>query len=256
MIPNPIRKVLSTIRAHRVQVLLMGGQACVLYGAAEFSRDVDFALFAGAGNLQRLRLALAELQAECVALPPFDAKHLERGHAVHFRCRHPDAGGLRIDLMSKLRGVDGFPRLWRRRVTAKLGDDDVVEVLSLPDLVKAKKTQRDKDWPMVRRLVEADYFTRPPKPTEAQFKFWLTELRTPELLRELAKQRMSLALRWNGLRPLLRVALFESEASLEAALDEEMRREREADRAYWRPLKAELEQMRHARIGSSGPAAG
>lgn len=25
--------------AHRVQALLMGGQACVFYGAAEFSRD-------------------------------------------------------------------------------------------------------------------------------------------------------------------------------------------------------------------------
>ena len=29
------------MRAHRVRALLMGGQACVLYGAAEFSRDTD-----------------------------------------------------------------------------------------------------------------------------------------------------------------------------------------------------------------------
>ena len=36
MIPNPIRKVLSTMEAHQVRVLLMGGQACVFYGAAEF----------------------------------------------------------------------------------------------------------------------------------------------------------------------------------------------------------------------------
>lgn len=36
---NPILKVLSSIRTHRVQALLMGGQAYVLYGAAEFSRD-------------------------------------------------------------------------------------------------------------------------------------------------------------------------------------------------------------------------
>jgi hypothetical protein len=27
------------MRAHRVRALLMGGQACVFYGAAEFSRD-------------------------------------------------------------------------------------------------------------------------------------------------------------------------------------------------------------------------
>jgi hypothetical protein len=44
LIPSPIRKALSTIRRHRVDHLLMGGQACVLYGAAEFSRDLDLAL--------------------------------------------------------------------------------------------------------------------------------------------------------------------------------------------------------------------
>lgn len=44
MIPNPIRKVLSSMRAHRVRALLMGGQACVFYGAAEFSRDTDLAI--------------------------------------------------------------------------------------------------------------------------------------------------------------------------------------------------------------------
>jgi len=44
LIPNPIRKVLSSMRTHRVRALLMGGQACVFYGAAEFSRDTDFAI--------------------------------------------------------------------------------------------------------------------------------------------------------------------------------------------------------------------
>lgn len=30
------------MRVHRVRALLMGGQACVFYGAAEFSRDGDW----------------------------------------------------------------------------------------------------------------------------------------------------------------------------------------------------------------------
>ena len=34
LIPSPIRRVLSLTRKHRVRALLMGGQACVLYGAA------------------------------------------------------------------------------------------------------------------------------------------------------------------------------------------------------------------------------
>jgi hypothetical protein len=54
LIPNPIRKVLSSMRERRLRALLMGGQACVLYGGAEFSRDVDFAVLADAANLTRL----------------------------------------------------------------------------------------------------------------------------------------------------------------------------------------------------------
>lgn len=38
----------------------MGGQACVLYGAAEFSRDLDLALLPDPANLDRLELATSE----------------------------------------------------------------------------------------------------------------------------------------------------------------------------------------------------
>ena len=58
LIPNPIRKVLSTMAAHQVRALLMGGQACVFYGAAEFSRDIDLLLRSDADNLERLRHAV------------------------------------------------------------------------------------------------------------------------------------------------------------------------------------------------------
>jgi hypothetical protein len=36
----------------------MGGQACVFYGAAQLSRDVDLALQAEDANFMRLRAAL------------------------------------------------------------------------------------------------------------------------------------------------------------------------------------------------------
>jgi hypothetical protein len=52
------------------------------------------------------------------------------------------------------------------------------------------------------------------QPTPERVDFWLTELRTPVLL-------------------------------IEAALDNEERREREADRRYWAPLREELERLRH-----------
>ena len=90
----------------------MGGQACVFYGAAQFSRDVDLALLAEDDNFSRLRAALDELRAVRIAVPRFDPALLARGHAVHFRCQHPEAAGLRVDVMTRLRGLPDFAALW------------------------------------------------------------------------------------------------------------------------------------------------
>ncbi len=51
------------MRRHGVRCLLMGGHACVFYGAAEFSRDVDFVILADSENLRRLQSAVDELEA-------------------------------------------------------------------------------------------------------------------------------------------------------------------------------------------------
>ena len=247
MIPNPIHKVLLTFQNCGVRALLMGGQACVFYGAAEFSRDTDFAIHADAANLERLNAAMDELRAAVIAVPPLLLEHLQRGHAVHFRCQHPDAAGLRVDVMAKMRGVAEFAELWERRTTLQGEDGTIYELMSLPDLVQAKKTQRDKDWPMLRRLIEADRAACPGTPSPDQVRFWFREGRTPDLLialaREFPEEAKALAA---GARPLLQAALAGDAAGVEDALAGEERAERAADRAYWMPLKSELERMRHA----------
>ena len=224
----------------------MGGQACVLYGAAEFSRDTDLAILANADNLARLDKAMNDLQADVIAVPPFEAKYLRKGHAVHFRCQHADAMGMRVDVMTRMRGVDSFAKLWRRRTTVSI-DSTTVQLMSLPDLVQAKKTQRDKDWPMLRRLIEVNYFADREHPTREQIEFWLLEMRSPELLIELVAMHET-SRRIVRKRPLLEFAIKGSKALLAKALLEEEANEREADRKYWKPLKAELEVLRHRRL--------
>lgn len=226
----------------------MGGQACILYGGAEFSRDIDFAILASEENLIQLKACLDELEAEVIAVPPFSMEYLERGHAIHFRCRTPEAAGLRVDVMTKLRGVDEFEKLWERRNTIVSDEGIEYQLLSLPDLVKAKKTQRDKDWPMIRRLLEADYFAALNQPTPEQIEFWLLELRTPELLVETATAHPDFVQRLKVSRPLLRFAAIGDEVLLAEALLSEERKQREADREYWQPLKAELEQLQRNRL--------
>lgn len=220
----------------------------MLYGAAEFSRDTDFAILASPANLTRLRSALAELQAEVIAVPPFELKYLQRGHAIHFRCNASEAAGMRVDVMTKMRGVDAFAKLWPRRSTLIAEDGTSYELMSLSDLVKAKKTQRDKDWPMIRRLVEADFFTSRARPKPTQLRFWFLELRTPELLIELATAHPETCRKLIKQRSLLKLAATGSTIDLIRALSEEEGLEREADREYWVPLKAELEQFRRDRL--------
>ena len=244
MTPNPILKVLSTLSPHHVQHLLMGGQACVLYGAAEFSRDTDIVLMTGAENLRRLSSALDALDARRIAVPPLSPEYLQKGHAIHFRCHQPDAKGMRVDVMSVMRGVAPFEELWPRRTTVELGPDTSCEVISLPDLVQAKKTQRDKDWPMIRRLVEANYAQHAASPTSQHVAFWLREARTVGLLLNVAEAFPELVPAVEALRPLLCFARVGQEARLAEALEQEEKREREIDRVYWAPLRQELEELR------------
>lgn len=232
------------MREHQVQCLLMGGQACVLYGAAEFSRDTDLAILASEENARRLSEAMWALDALVIAVPPFMLQHLQAGHAVHFRCQHPDAAGMRVDVMSRMRGVPDFPMLWERRTTLEMDDGTLCDVLSLPDLVQAKKTQRDKDWPMIRRLVEANYFDNQSSPTPERLAFWFQELRTPELLCDLAADQPVMAMEAAQRRSLIHHALSGDAAALSAALKDEESQERLSDQAYWLPLKQELERLR------------
>jgi len=244
LIPNPIIKVLSTLSCHEVRHLLMGGQACVFYGAAEFSRDCDIVIVADHDNLQRLSGALEELQAECIAVPPFEPEYLERGHAVHFRCHSEDAMGMRLDVMTRMRGCGEFPVLWERRMTLQDGDGMTYELLGIEDLVTAKKTQRDKDWPMVRRLVDAHYEACRDSPNEDQIRFWLKESRTPDVLIYLVSEYPVLFREVLAHRKLLGAALSGSRSAVQQELSLEELAERKADEAYWLPLKRELEQLR------------
>lgn len=247
MTPSPILKVLSTLRQNGVRSLLMGGQACVLYGGAEFSRDTAIVALADDDNLERLASAVVELQADVIAVPPFEKRHLEAGHAVHFRCRASEVAGMRLDVMARIRGLPRFELLWDRRSTIDT-DGGSIEILSLPDLVVAKKTQRDKDWPMITRLVEADYAAHASEAGPERLAFWFRELRTPELLVDLAKAAADAARIASADRPLLTYAIIGDLGAVTASLREEEDGEREADRAYWAPLRAELEAMRARRL--------
>ncbi len=245
MTPNPIHRVLSVLLTSDVRFLLMGGQACVLYGGAEFSRDTDIAILPRKENLEALQKALAALKANPIAVPPCTMENLQKGHAAHFRCNDDRAAGIRLDVMSTMRGVEPFERLWERRTTVELESGLTVDLLSLPDLVKAKKTQHDKDWPMIRRLIEADFESCAGSPSQNQVDFWLLEARSPELLQKLCRDYPQRCSDLAAKRAILRTVRDGTDEHVQEALRSEEESQRKADREYWQPLQRELERMRH-----------
>ena len=227
----------------------MGGQACVFYGAAQVSKDVDLVLLADAGNFRRLREALQTLDARRIAVPPFDPNVLARGHAVHFRCAAAGVEDLRIDVMTRLRDLPEFQILWERRTVIGDKTGDEFHLMSIPDLVDAKKTQRTKDWPIIELLVAIHYRENAPANRADWIEFWLRQARSPELLGELIQRFPAEARAQAEKRPLLTLAISGQVDALREALDAEVRAEQAKDRAYWAPLKAELEAFRRAERG-------
>src|SRR5260370_22637405 len=139
-------------------------------------------------------------------------------------------------------GVAGFEEIWARRTTIEVAGE-TIDLLEMEDLVRAKKTQRDKDWPMIRRLVEQSYFRHSASATQELVRFWLRELRTPELLVEVASAHPEFAHADAVLRPAVQAALAARLEGVSDALEDEEREERRKDREDWAPLKRELEEF-------------
>ena len=96
---------------------------------------------------------------------------------------------------------------------------------------------------MIRRLVDASYAMEADQTASpARIAFWLDELRSPEFLRDAVVRFPEVAVA--STRPAVQAPLVNGDN--EWALDEERRREVELDRAYWAPLRRELEALRHA----------
>ncbi len=97
---------------------------------------------------------------------------------------------------------------------------------------------------MIRRLVEQAYYSTT-DPSVQAVDFWLAELRSPELLLEVAERYPEAAAK--SPRKAVQAALGKDKEAIEESLEAEEKAERAADRVYWAPLVKELKQIRAAR---------
>jgi hypothetical protein len=244
-ISTSILRMLKVLRDKNMRYLLMGGQACVLYGGVQFSHDTGITFLADDSSLLHLQTALQELKATVITVPPLDKKYLDQGLAVHFRC-YPfgEVDGIRLDIMTKMRNAPPFAELWERRTTFVLENDQEIDVVAIQDLVQIKKTRRDKDWPMIRCLLESHYACYRQESSREQVDFWLRESRTPEILIEIAAAHPDRTRELVIERPLLQHAIAADQKIMRAGLMDEEMRERELDDQYWQPLLKEFHRLR------------
>ena len=150
-----------------------------------------------------------------------------------------------LDIISKLRGCDEFKKLWLRKKTLLLKDSGRIEVIGLRDIVQSKKTQRDKDWLMLKHLVENDIVLHKNNPKDERIIWWFEESRNSQTLIELAEKYPRIVKKCIGNRPLLSYTMVKDIKNINAKLYQEELLERKKDIKYWLPLKKELELLRH-----------
>jgi hypothetical protein len=88
--------------------------------------------------------------------------------------------------------------------------------------------------------------------TPARVDFWLRECRTPEILCELATLFIQEAMELQSIRPLLAAAIQQDFDQVEQTLEHERQAEMATDKAYWAPLRQELERLGRSRSTKPG----
>jgi hypothetical protein len=153
--PGQILRVLVT---HRVDFVLIGGMAAVLYGSPLPTLDVDITPERQRDNLARLSNALTELdarlRADGIDQPlPFghDADSLADGGVWNLSTRYGD-----LDISMTPSGTSGFADLRRDARAVELYGLSI-RVISLADVIRSKEAAgRDKDrrvLPVLRELL-------------------------------------------------------------------------------------------------------
>lgn len=139
----------------------------------------------------------------------------------------------------------GFLGLWERRTTIEI-EGAPIDMMSLPDLVQAKKTHRLTDWPMIQHLVEASWYAFRAEPSPERIDVWLRECRKPALLLEKAARFPDQATGLSPIRSPVASALCGAEEATRALIEEEQKRIMEEDRIPWAPLKLVIEKLRRS----------
>ncbi len=241
-----MRSLFRALEGERVHYLVISGQACILYGASQFTEDLDLWIQPAPSNLVSFLRAMAHVKARVYKLtPPFTMKHMRKGHGFHFRIGR----NLFLDVMGRLPRVGRFLDAFSRAREFKT-DWGTLPVSSPEHLVLLKRTNRPGDYEAVSNLVR---FRVLEDGEDADVLRWAL-LNTFDLT-DLVDFAFRAAVKLKRLpsRPALRALLSVTAGSSRIParrvrraaqlLAVEMGEAQERGRRYWRPIVGELKRL-------------
>jgi hypothetical protein len=154
------REMLEVLERHGVEYVVIGGFGAYLHSAVYVTRDIDVTPKRDRENLGRLATALKELEARPIVDgdphyvdDPLDAHSFDWGTTWTYMTKFG-----RLDVALLPDGTQGYPDLARSAVDADVGDELIIRVASLADIIRSKAAAgREKDQavlPTLRRALE------------------------------------------------------------------------------------------------------
>jgi hypothetical protein len=250
-----MRDLFRSFEAEGADCLVIGGQASILYGAAQFTQDLDIWLRPAMAAVRALVRALAGLGARVHKLtPPLRLSTVRRGHGFHFIVPQRGEGDLYLDVMGRPPRVGGFARAWAR--AELMGTPwGRLRVVAVEDLVELKKTNRPGDYEVISRLARLR-LVREPRPSSRLVAWALANAFVVEDLAAIVAAHASTIPRAarsdRAVAPLLHAAgrgrppTHRELDQVERVLARRALTLQRAGRAYWRPLIDELRTLRAA----------
>ena len=244
-----MRSLFRALDGEGVRYLVISGQACILYGASQFTEDVDLWIQPASSNLASFLRAMARVKARVYKLtPPIRMKYVRNGHGFHFRIGRD----LFLEVMGRPPRVGTFLEAFSRAREFKT-DWGTLRVSAPEDLVLLKRTNRPGDYEAISNLVRLRVLED--KEDLAVLRWALLNTFDIADLVDFAFRAADKLRRWPP-RPALRALLPVAAAArlpdrrirrAAQLLAVEMGEAQERGRRYWRPIVSELKKLQGSR---------